>query len=114
MYRGMTIGTICWRSRIWTMTDDTKRTAPIMNGISMATYMGAQNDVSLGAKPVTRKMMARGTVAMSDVKAEPSTCDSGKHSRGKWLLAMRALFDTRALDPPPMDPPKRPKGIRPT
>ena len=85
-----------------------------MKGISTATYSGAHSDVSFGAKPLTTKRMTRGTVAMSEVKADPRTCDSGKHSRGKWLLAMRALFDTREFDPPPMAPPKRPQVSRPT
>ncbi len=59
------------------------------------------------------KRMARGTVAIRDVNADPSTWDKGKHSRGKWLLAMRALFATRELEPPPMAPPKRPKVTSP-
>ena len=52
-------------------------------------------------------------MAIKDEKADSRTCDSGKHSRGKWLLAMSALFDTSELVPPPMAPPNSPHASRP-
>ena len=52
MTRGMMMGMICWRSRICTMTEDTKSTSPTMNGISMATYSGAHNEASFGREAV--------------------------------------------------------------
>ena len=52
-------------------------------------------------------------MAMSDENADSSTCDMGKHSRGKWLLAMSCLLDTSELVPPPMAPPKNPHAKSP-
>ncbi len=45
------MGMICCRSRICTMTEETKSTSPTMNGISMAMYSGAHTDARRGAKP---------------------------------------------------------------
>src|SRR5271154_1366463 len=112
MISGMKMGMICWRSRIWTMTEDTKNTSPNVKGISMAMYSGVQIEASLGPYPVTKNRMIIGTRAKQDENADSSTCDSGKHSRGKWLLAMRALFDTREFAPPPIAPPARPHANR--
>src|SRR5579862_5010091 len=71
---GMAMGTICCRSLMVTMTDDTKKTSPKVNGISTRRYSGLHKMASRGAyvKPAIR--MASGMMAMSDENADSSTC----------------------------------------
>ena len=47
------------------------------------------------------KRMANGIHEIRDDRALVSIVSRGKHSRGNWVLANKALFDSRAVPPLP-------------
>ena len=88
MARGMKMGMIWLRSRIWTITDDTSSATPIGKGISMATYNGTHSVVSLGTKPLDDEEASararRGHERREARTRGPGTAGSTPGGSGSW------------------------------